>query len=69
MNEARESPPVYCVPTAELRRGLAGLLVRIHDGDHIMVTHYDRSAAVMVPPGWYERASRLMEATDNHDPE
>lgn len=46
------------------RRSLTEALNRVHDGDHIEVTHYNRTTGVMVPPEWYREALRLMAAAD-----
>lgn len=48
------------MPTAQIRRELAEVLRLVHAGDTIRITHYERDAAVIVPPDWYERAVRLL---------
>lgn len=48
------------MPSTAIRRGLADILIRVHAGEHIPITHYERPAAVMVPPDWYQAAVALM---------
>lgn len=48
------------MPTASIRRELAEVLRMIHAGETIRITHYEREAAVMVPPDWYEKAVRAL---------
>lgn len=52
------------MPSTAIRRGLADILIRVHRGEHIPITHYDRAAAVMVPPDWYQRAAAALAASD-----
>lgn len=53
------------MPSTAIRRRLADILIRVHAGEHIPITHYDRPAAVMVPPEWYQAAVAALAAADN----
>lgn len=55
------------LPTAHIRRGLAEVLRLIHAGEIIRITHYEREAAVMVPPGWYEKAAKALAAAEQNE--
>jgi PHD/YefM family antitoxin component YafN of YafNO toxin-antitoxin module len=50
----------------EARRRFRPLLDDVeHHGERVKILRYDRPAAIMVPPDWYERAeAALGEAPD-----
>jgi len=55
------------IPTATLRRDLANILIRVHAGEIIEITHYERPTAVLVSPDWYARAAKALAAAEAGD--
>jgi prevent-host-death family protein len=50
------------IPTAALRRNLAKILLRVQAGEVMHITHYDRPAAVLVPPDVWAEAQAALNA-------
>lgn len=48
------------VTTTELRRDFRTVLDRLLKGEHVEVSNYTRTCAVVVSPEWYELAAAAM---------
>ena len=54
------------VRSDEARRNLRGLLDEVEHHDvHVTILRYDKPAAVLVSPEWYERAKALIGREGN----
>jgi antitoxin (DNA-binding transcriptional repressor) of toxin-antitoxin stability system len=51
----------------DLQRHSREILDAILKGRHVHITRYNRPHAIMVPPDWYEQASRLMAAAEQDE--
>jgi prevent-host-death family protein len=57
------------VQAADARRDLSSLLDEVeHHGVHVEIRRYHDPAAYLVPPAWYERATRALAASGEPDP-